>query len=126
MHHAQWRTRRSRRLLGETVTESEAYTAAGHSFALGQAVYDRRTELGLSGTELARRAGMTQPQVSMIEGGDSTPTLPLLSRLAKAMDATLSVSLDGETSAFVFTAKQGANADGPDGLDESGRAEPAA
>ena len=104
MNHSQWKTRRSKKLLGETVEESSAYVEAGHAFALGQAVYDRRTELGLSQAELARRAGMTQPQISIIEGGDSVPTLPLLTRLAKALDASLSIDLDGDTSTFVFTA----------------------
>lgn len=67
----------------------------------------RRTELNLSQAELARRAGMTQPQISNIEGGDSVPTLPLLTRLAKALDASLTIDLDGDTSAFVFTAQGG-------------------
>src|SRR5882757_9756375 len=107
MNHAEWQTRRTRRLtrelLGETVEESAAYVEAGHAFALGQAVYDRRTALGLSQTEVARRAGMTQSQISTIEGGDSVPTLPLLTRLAKALDASLTIDLDADGSAFVFT-----------------------
>ena len=102
MNHSRWKTRQSRKLLGETVEESPAYVEAGHTFALGQAVYDRRTELGLSQAELARRAGMTQPQISNIEGGDSVPTLPLLIRLANALNASLSIDLDGDTSTFVF------------------------
>lgn len=104
MNHSQWKTRRTRKLLGERVEESPAYVEAGYAFALGQAVYDRRTELGLSQSELARRAGMTQPQISNIEGGDSVPTLPLLTRLAKALDASLAIDLDGDRSTFVFTA----------------------
>ncbi|MGW7344921.1 helix-turn-helix domain-containing protein [Streptomyces sp. NPDC054854] len=104
MNHSEWKTRRSRKLLGETVEESAAYIEAGYAFALGQAVYDRRTTLGLSQTELARRADMTQPQISNIEGGDSVPTLALLTRLAKALDAALTIDLDGDASAFVFTA----------------------
>ncbi|MFJ9455161.1 helix-turn-helix domain-containing protein [Kitasatospora sp. NPDC101447] len=103
MNHSQWKTRRTKRLLGESVEESPAYLEAGYAFALGQAVYDRRTELGFSQAELARRAGMTQPQISNIEGGDAAPTLPLLTRLAKALDASLTIDLDGDTSAFVFT-----------------------
>jgi transcriptional regulator with XRE-family HTH domain len=47
---------------------------------------------------------MTQPQISTIEGGDSVPTLPLLTRLAKALDESLSINLNGDTSTFVFTA----------------------
>ena len=46
---------------------------------------------------------MTQPQVSTIEGGDSTPTVPLLARLAKALDASLTIRLVDGTSVFVFT-----------------------
>ncbi|MEO3784765.1 helix-turn-helix transcriptional regulator [Actinocorallia sp. B10E7] len=107
MNHSQWKTRRTKKLLGETVEESPAYVEAGYALALGQAVYDRRTALGLSQTELARRAGMTQPQISTIEGGDSTPTLPLLTRLAKALDASLTIQLDDDSSAFVFTPHQG-------------------
>ncbi|MEU3460292.1 helix-turn-helix transcriptional regulator [Streptomyces sp. NPDC006733] len=112
MNHSQWKTTRTRKLLGETVEESSAYLQAGYAFVLGQAVYDRRTALGLSQTELARRADMTQPQISNIEGGDSVPTLPLLTRLAKALDAALTIDLDGDASAFVFTAHDDRAPDG--------------
>lgn len=118
MDHSQWKTRQTRKLLGEVVEESSVYVEAGYAFALGQAVYDRRTELGLSQVELARRAGMTQPQISNIEGGDSIPTLALLTRLAKALDASLTIDLDGDTSAFSFTAHEGG---GPGGIGAGGR-----
>ncbi|MGC0414960.1 helix-turn-helix domain-containing protein [Embleya sp. AB8] len=111
MNHSQWKTRRTREFLGESVEESPAYQEAGYAFALGQAVYDRRSQLGLSQTELAERADMTQPQISNIEGGDSVPTLALLRRLAKALDAALTIDLDGDTSAFVFTAHDGPEPD---------------
>jgi len=103
MNHAQWKTRRTRTLLGEKVEPSEAYTSAGDAMALGQAVYDRRKELGLSQKEVAERAGMTQPQISNIEQAGAEPTLPLLRRLAKALEARLSIDLDDEDSTFVFT-----------------------
>ncbi|MEU0596543.1 helix-turn-helix domain-containing protein [Streptomyces ardesiacus] len=103
MNHTQWQTRRTRRLLGEKAEPSEAYTSAGDAMALGQAVYDRRKELGLSQKEVADRAGMTQPQISNIEQAGAEPTLPLLRRLAKALEARLSIDLDDEDSAFVFT-----------------------
>ena len=118
MNHSEWRTRRTRKLLGEQVAESSAYVEAGYAFALAQAVHDRRTALGLSQSELARRAGMTQPQISHIEGGDSVPTLPLLTRLAKAMDASLTIDLDGDHSAFVFTAHDSGR---PDDVSSGGR-----
>jgi transcriptional regulator with XRE-family HTH domain len=109
VNHAQWRTTRTRKLLGETVVESPGYVAAGYAFALGQAVYDRRTELGLTHSELARRSGLTEDEISNIEGGDSAPTLPLLNQLAKGLDASLTIDLDRDTSRFVFTAHD----DGP-------------
>ncbi|GGV10341.1 hypothetical protein GCM10010495_24610 [Kitasatospora herbaricolor] len=61
--------------------------------ALGQALYDRRTALGISQAEVARRANMTQPQISRIEGGDTVPTLPLLERLAGALESELDIHL---------------------------------
>jgi ribosome-binding protein aMBF1 (putative translation factor) len=111
VNHSQWKTRRTKRLLGETVEESPSYTEAGHALALGQAVYDRRIALGISQAELARRAGMTQPQISNIEGGDSVPTIPLLTRLASALDASMTIRLDDGDSTFVFTPHPGS---GPD------------
>ncbi|CAL9382353.1 hypothetical protein SUDANB121_01093 [Nocardiopsis dassonvillei] len=107
MDHSAWRTRRSRALLGERVEEPPACVEAGHAFALGRAVYDRRTELGLSQAETARRAGMTQPQNSDIEGGDSVPTIPLLTRPAEALEASLTIDLDGDASTFRFTPHHG-------------------
>ncbi|MED7952493.1 helix-turn-helix domain-containing protein [Kitasatospora sp. NPDC058201] len=120
MNHAQWKTRRTRKILGEPVHESQAYVEAGYAFALGQAVYDRRTELGISQAEVARRAGMTQPQISLVEGGDSLPTLPLLTRLAKALDAALSIDLDGDAAVFVFSAHGGSPSGGAGGGTSTG------
>ncbi|WP_328989310.1 helix-turn-helix domain-containing protein [Kribbella sp. NBC_01245] len=61
------------------------------SLAFGQALYDRRTALGLSQTEVARRAAMSQRQISRIEAGDTVPTLPLLERLAEALESELAI-----------------------------------
>lgn len=38
-------------------------------------------------------AGMSQPGVARFEAGGTTPTLPLLERLAQALGLTLNVSL---------------------------------
>ncbi|WP_328440166.1 helix-turn-helix domain-containing protein [Streptomyces sp. NBC_00444] len=62
MNHSTWRTRRARQLAGEAVEYDQEYVDARLAGDLGQAVYDRRLELGLSQAELAERAGMTQPQ----------------------------------------------------------------
>ncbi|MFF8999285.1 helix-turn-helix domain-containing protein [Streptomyces achromogenes] len=103
MNHSTWRTRRSRQLAGEAVEYDQEYVDARLAGDLGQAVYDRRIELGLSQAELAERAGMTQPQVSRMEGGDTVPTLPLLRRLAKALEGTLSLTIDEGDSHVTFT-----------------------
>ncbi|KOT98416.1 MULTISPECIES: helix-turn-helix domain-containing protein [Streptomyces] len=103
MNHSTWRTRRARQLAGEAVEYDQEYVDARLAGDLGQAVYDRRIELGLSQTELAERAGMTQPQVSRMEGGDTVPTLPLLRRLAKALDGTLNLAIDEGDSRVTFT-----------------------
>ncbi|MGW0566176.1 helix-turn-helix domain-containing protein [Streptomyces tauricus] len=103
MNHSTWKTRRTRQLAEEAVEYDQEYTDARIAGDLGQAVYDRRIELGLSQTELAERARMTQPQVSRTEGGDTVPTLPLLRRLAKALDGTLNLTIDEGDSHVTFT-----------------------
>ena len=54
----------------------EGYAEAGRAFLLGQVARERRLTLGLSQTELAARAGMTQPALSPLEAGGSVPTIP--------------------------------------------------
>jgi HTH-type transcriptional regulator / antitoxin HipB len=70
-----------------------AYEQTRLRFELAEAVRSRREELGLSQRQLAERAGMTQPGVARFEAGGTTPTLPLLERLAIALGLTLNVSL---------------------------------
>ncbi len=60
---------------------------------LAETVRLRREELGWSQRQLAGRAGMSQPGVARFEVGGTTPTLPLLERLAEALGLTLTVSL---------------------------------
>jgi ribosome-binding protein aMBF1 (putative translation factor) len=107
MSHSRWKTLRERRL-AEGFTEPEGVAQARHeirlSMALAQAVYDRRTELGLTQAELARRSGLTQAKVSRIEGSDTVPTLPLLAKLARALDASLNIALDDDLTQVTFTA----------------------
>jgi ribosome-binding protein aMBF1 (putative translation factor) len=70
-----------------------AYEQARLRFELAEAIRARREELGWSQRQLAERAGMTQPGIARFEAGGTTPTLPLLERLASALDLTLTVSL---------------------------------
>lgn len=69
-----------------------AYEEARASLMLGQMVHDRRVELGLTQAELAERADMTQPQLSRLESGGATPSVPLLARLAAALNADLDIA----------------------------------
>jgi len=71
----------------------EGRAEALRAFLIGQAVRERRLALGLSQTELASRAGMTQPALSRLEAGGVVPTIPLLERISTALDADLIVEL---------------------------------
>ncbi len=87
--HARWDRRRGRD--GEAV--HAGYEAAKRAYELGQAVRARRLEFGMSQTELAHRAGMTQSAVSRLEAGGTVPTIGVLERLAAALGADLVVTL---------------------------------
>lgn len=106
MSHARWKTFRERKL-AEGCTEPDDVTESRReiqlSMALAKAVYDRRTGLGLTRADLADRAGLTQAKISRIEGSDTVPTLPLLAKLAGALDATLNIALDAEDIRVQFT-----------------------
>ncbi len=71
----------------------QGYAEAQRAFLIGCAVRERRVALGLSQTELARRAAMTQPALSRLEAGGVIPTIPLLERIATALDADLIVEI---------------------------------
>jgi len=70
-----------------------AYEQARLRYELAEAIRARREELGWSQRQLAERAGMTQPGIARFEAGGTTPTLPLLERLASALGLTLTISL---------------------------------
>lgn len=86
-----WRELRSRRMAEPGA--AEAYEGARLAFELGRRVRELRVQQGLSQTELARRAGMTQPAVARFEAGGTVPTLPVLERLARSLGAELTVQL---------------------------------
>jgi transcriptional regulator with XRE-family HTH domain len=54
---------------------------------------ERRLDLGLSQTEVAARAGMTQPALSRLEAGGAVPTIPVLDRIAVALGAELVLTI---------------------------------
>ncbi|WP_370969834.1 helix-turn-helix domain-containing protein [Amycolatopsis sp. cg9] len=70
-----------------------AYEAARIAFELGTEVRMLREERGWTQTELAERAGMTQSAMARFEAGGTIPTLPVLERVAAALQMRLSIAL---------------------------------
>ncbi|MET9372670.1 helix-turn-helix domain-containing protein [Streptomyces sp. NPDC003035] len=111
MNHTRWKLARERQHvdgLGEPPEIIAERAEIRLAMAFAKAVYDRRTELGLSQTEVAARAGLSQAKISRIEGADSMPTLPLLRRLAVALDASLTIALDEDREEVRFAARPAA------------------
>ena len=62
-------------------------------FALGQLIYDLRTQAGLSQRALAERMGTTQSVISRLEeGGGAKNRIDTLARVATALDRHLILS----------------------------------
>lgn len=70
-----------------------AYDAARLAFELGTEVRSLREQRGWSQTQLAERAGMTQSAMARFEAGGTVPTLPVLERVAAALEMRLSIEL---------------------------------
>lgn len=68
-------------------------TEVEHDLALGQLIYDLRTESGLSQRQLAERMGTTQSVISRLEeGGGARNRIDTLARVATALGRHLIVS----------------------------------
>lgn len=92
-----WAQLRQRRMAEPDA--AEAYDAARLAFELGAAVRRLREDRGWSQTQLAQAAGMTQSAVARFEAGGTVPTLPVLERLARALDVELAVRFTTKTDA---------------------------
>ncbi len=78
-----------------------------HDLALGQLIYDLRTEAGLSQRALAERMGTTQSVISRLEeGGGAKNRLDTLARVATALDRHLIVSFPEKVPARLKDAVQ--------------------
>ena len=58
-------------------------------YAIMQALIDARTEAGITQTELSRRTGIAQTDISKLERGNGNPSLKTLKRLAEGLGMTL-------------------------------------
>jgi transcriptional regulator with XRE-family HTH domain len=88
-NHSRWDDLKANRIK----PSAEARAGVEQDFALGQLIYDLRTEAGLSQSALAKRMGTTQSVISrMEEGGGARNRLDTLARVATALDRHLIVS----------------------------------
>ncbi|MEJ2859567.1 helix-turn-helix transcriptional regulator [Actinomycetospora flava] len=88
---AAWQELRDERL--DQQDARDGYDDARRAHDLGTAVRELRAARGWTQAQLAEAAGMTQSAVARLEAGGTMPTLPVLARLAEAMDADLVVRL---------------------------------
>lgn len=76
-----------------TGPDAETRASVEQDLALGQLIYDLRTEAGLTQRELAARMGTTQSVISRLEeGGGARNRLDTLVRVATALGRHLVVS----------------------------------
>ncbi|HST86563.1 MAG TPA: helix-turn-helix transcriptional regulator [Kineosporiaceae bacterium] len=90
--HNDWAELRNRRM-AEPGAE-EAYQSTRLAYDLGGAIRTLREQCGVSQSQLARIANMTQSAVARFEAGGSIPTVPILDRLAVALGAVLTIRLE--------------------------------
>lgn len=89
--------------------EPSAEMRAGveQDLALGQLIYDLRTEAGLSQRELAARMGTTQSVISRLEeGGGARNRIDTLARVAAALERHLVLSFPEKVPAKLKDAVQ--------------------
>ena len=80
---------------------SEGYEARAAIMDVAKEIRRMRLNAGLTQTQVAKRAGMSQPEISRIEAGVGRqgPSVDTLSRLATACNQRLVVSMQAITSA---------------------------
>lgn len=97
MNHAAWKTRRAKELADKEADlgprAQQIYDEAGLAMEIGRTVYQRRTELGWSQAELARRADMTQPAIARLETSLTLPSTRTLLRVATALGQPLHITI---------------------------------
>ncbi|WP_425474162.1 helix-turn-helix domain-containing protein [Saccharopolyspora dendranthemae] len=97
MTRTDWASLRNRRMTEPGV--AEAYEATRIAYELGKATRELREERAWTQTQLAEAAGMSQPAVARFEAGGTVPTIPILERLARALDVELVVRFNQSDSA---------------------------
>jgi len=86
----------------EELADDPERIAIREALAFGKALYDVRNTLGLTVSELAERAGMTDDDIECIEEGGTEPTIPLLRRLAAALNADVRLTAGHDLGSVWF------------------------
>ena len=71
----------------------KAYDELGPEFAVIRMIIARRLASGLTQAQLAEKLGTKQSAISRLEQGSANPSLALLVKLSKALDAKLEISI---------------------------------
>lgn len=69
------------------------YDALEPEYALIRSVIDKRLKKKMSQHELARKIGTGQSAISRLESGESNPSMKFLQKVAYALGARLSITL---------------------------------
>ena len=67
------------------------YEALQPEMDIMRAIMDARIRAGMTQTELSKKTGISQADISRLENGTRNPSLSLLKRLADAMNTTLKI-----------------------------------
>jgi transcriptional regulator with XRE-family HTH domain len=86
----------------EELADDPERIAIREALAFGKALYDIRNALGLSVAELAMRASLTEDDIECIEEGGTEPTIPLLRRLAAALNAEVHLTAGHDLGSVWF------------------------
>ena len=71
----------------------KAYDALEPEFALASALIGKRIQRGLTQADLARLIGTKQSAIARLESGTYNSSLKMLEKVAKALDAKLTVKI---------------------------------
>ena len=73
------------------------YDALKPKYDLVRTIIERRNQLQISQTRLARIIGTRQPAISRLEKGDSNTTLKTLFKVAEALDLDIALNVRSRT-----------------------------
>lgn len=97
-NYSRWEDVKKRR----AAPSPEVRAGVEHDLALGQLIYDLRTQAGLSQRQLAERMGTTQSVISRLEeGGGANNRLDTLARVAAALGRHLVVTFPEDSPAAI-------------------------